>query len=163
GPDDVRAKVSDRRLLLAILKALSVKDDQSTAVFGVIDKLDRQPKDISREKLTEIGIPNAAIERLLDLQQLNTVESLEKALGNDADVIKHVPELDRSLGCLELLGVREWTDVDLTIVRGLAYYTGIVFELFDAKGEFRAICGGGRYDTLLASLGGIDLPALGFG
>ena len=50
-----------------------------------------------------------------------------------------------------------------SIVRGLAYYTGIVFELFDAKGEFRAICGGGRYDTLLAALGGTDLPALGFG
>ena len=53
--------------------------------------------------------------------------------------------------------------IDLTIVRGLAYYTGIVFELFDAQGEFRAICGGGRYDTLLAALGGVDLPALGFG
>ena len=48
-------------------------------------------------------------------------------------------------------------------MRGLAYYTGIVFELFDAKGELRAICGGGRYDTLLQSLGGVDLPALGFG
>ncbi|HEX7940835.1 MAG TPA: ATP phosphoribosyltransferase regulatory subunit, partial [Gemmatimonadaceae bacterium] len=52
---------------------------------------------------------------------------------------------------------------DLSIVRGLAYYTGIVFELFDRSGEFRAICGGGRYDTLLQSLGGTDLPALGFG
>ena len=48
-------------------------------------------------------------------------------------------------------------------MRGLAYYTGIVFELFDARGELRAICGGGRYDTLLKSLGGADLPALGFG
>ena len=54
-------------------------------------------------------------------------------------------------------------DVDLSIVRGLAYYTGIVFELFDAKGELRAICGGGRYDNLLEDLGGVDLPALGFG
>jgi histidyl-tRNA synthetase len=53
--------------------------------------------------------------------------------------------------------------IDLSIVRGLAYYTGIVFELFDAKGELRAICGGGRYDTLLESLGGVSLPALGFG
>ena len=53
--------------------------------------------------------------------------------------------------------------VDLTIVRGLAYYTGLVFELFDRKGEFRAICGGGRYDHLLRDLGGVDLPALGFG
>ena len=56
-----------------------------------------------------------------------------------------------------------WVTVDLKIVRGLAYYTGIVFELFDAKGELRAICGGGRYDNLLQSLGGVDLPALGFG
>jgi histidyl-tRNA synthetase len=52
---------------------------------------------------------------------------------------------------------------DLSIVRGLAYYTGIVFELFDRKGEFRAICGGGRYDNLLRDLGGVDQPALGFG
>jgi histidyl-tRNA synthetase len=59
--------------------------------------------------------------------------------------------------------VRDWVKLDLSIVRGLAYYTGIVFELFDAKGELRAICGGGRYDTLLQSLGGVDLPALGFG
>jgi histidyl-tRNA synthetase len=59
--------------------------------------------------------------------------------------------------------VRDWISLDLSIVRGLAYYTGIVFELFDAKGELRAICGGGRYDTLLESLGGVDLPALGFG
>ena len=59
--------------------------------------------------------------------------------------------------------MREWVTLDLSIVRGLAYYTGIVFELFDAKGELRAICGGGRYDKLLKSLGGVDLPALGFG
>ena len=60
-------------------------------------------------------------------------------------------------------GLRDWVTFDLSIVRGLAYYTGIVFELFDRKGEFRAICGGGRYDNLLKDLGGVDLPALGFG
>ncbi len=64
---------------------------------------------------------------------------------------------------LDALGVGEWIDFDLSIVRGLAYYTGIVFELFDTKGEFRAICGGGRYDDLLSTIGGVDLPALGFG
>ena len=61
------------------------------------------------------------------------------------------------------MGLAEWFVLDFSIVRGLAYYTGTVFELFDAKGELRAICGGGRYDALLASLGGADLPALGFG
>jgi histidyl-tRNA synthetase len=61
------------------------------------------------------------------------------------------------------MGLGAFVDVDLTIVRGLAYYTGIVFELFDAGKSLRAICGGGRYDGLLKALGGVDLPALGFG
>jgi histidyl-tRNA synthetase len=61
------------------------------------------------------------------------------------------------------MGLGAWLDLDLTIVRGLAYYTGTVFELFDASYSLRAICGGGRYDNLLKALGGVDLPALGFG
>ena len=71
--------------------------------------------------------------------------------------------LRRTLAALEAMGLDDWVDVDFTVVRGLAYYTGTVFELFDAQRTLRAICGGGRYDTLLASLGGVDLPALGFG
>ena len=63
----------------------------------------------------------------------------------------------------DALGIGPWVTLDLSIVRGLAYYTGVVFELFDAKGELRAICGGGRYDDLLNAIGGADLPALGFG
>jgi histidyl-tRNA synthetase len=61
------------------------------------------------------------------------------------------------------MGLDEFVDIDLSIVRGLAYYTGIVFELFDANRSVRSICGGGRYDDLLRALGGIDLPAVGFG
>jgi histidyl-tRNA synthetase len=61
------------------------------------------------------------------------------------------------------MGLGDFVQVDLTIVRGLAYYTGIVFELFDAGRSLRALCGGGRYDGLLKALGGVDLPALGFG
>ena len=61
------------------------------------------------------------------------------------------------------MGLGEFVELDLTIVRGLAYYTGTVFELFDAGRTLRAICGGGRYDELLEALGGVDLPALGFG
>jgi histidyl-tRNA synthetase len=74
-----------------------------------------------------------------------------------------VADFRRYLGLLDALGVGEFVQFDPSIVRGLAYYTGIVFELFDARGELRAICGGGRYDTLLASLSDVDLPALGFG
>jgi histidyl-tRNA synthetase len=163
GPQDVRARVSDRRLLVAILKALHVSEEQTPAVFGVIDKLDRQPKDVSHEKLITTGVAEAAAHRILSLQGLDSPAAIRDLFENDADVTARLDDMDRYLQGTRELGVREWVDVDLTIVRGLAYYTGIVFELFDAKGEFRAICGGGRYDTLLASLGGADLPALGFG
>jgi histidyl-tRNA synthetase len=101
--------------------------------------------------------------RVLDLAGPTTVEALRAAHGADAAVAEQLDRLARYFGHLKALGVADWVRLDLTIVRGLAYYTGIVFELFDAKGEFRAVCGGGRYDTLLSALGGVDLPALGFG
>ena len=71
--------------------------------------------------------------------------------------------LRESLATLDAMGLGDFVDLDLTIVRGLAYYTGTVFELFDAQRTLRAVCGGGRYDTLLQQVGGVDLPALGFG
>jgi histidyl-tRNA synthetase len=162
GPDDVKARVSDRRLLLAMLRTLMVEDAHVAAVFAVVDKLDRQPREISVEKLRAAGVSAEATARLVSLKDLNSVEAIRKAFPDKA-VGECLDALDHYLSDAESLGVREWIQIDLTIVRGLAYYTGIVFELFDAQGEFRAICGGGRYDTLLASLGGADAPALGFG
>jgi histidyl-tRNA synthetase len=162
GAGDVKARVSDRRLLVAILKSLNVGDDKMPGVFAVIDKLDRQPREVSLEKLGEAGASAAAAERLVGLKDLHSVDAITGAFP-DAGVSVRLDEFRRYLGFVAALGVSDWLVVDLTVVRGLAYYTGIVFELFDAQGEHRAICGGGRYDTLLASLGGVDLPALGFG
>jgi histidyl-tRNA synthetase len=160
---DVRAHVSDRRLLRAILASLGVGDEQSSAVFGVVDKVERQPRDVSHAKLVELGLATDAIDALFSLMGDVTLDEIERRFGTSPDVAALVGELRRYFDCLEGLGVLDWVTIDLKIVRGLAYYTGIVFELFDAKGELRAICGGGRYDTLLQSLGGVDLPALGFG
>lgn len=161
--DDVRARVSDRRLLRSILNELGVSEEQSGAVFAVVDKLDRQPKEISREKLLGAGMSADAVERLFAALENTTVDTIEQQFGSSPEVMHSLNELRRYLEYLEGLGVLEWVNLDLRIVRGLAYYTGIVFELFDAKGELRAICGGGRYDNLLKALGGVDLPALGFG
>jgi histidyl-tRNA synthetase len=160
---DVRARISDRRLLRALLAELGVSDEQAPAVFAVVDKVDRQPRDISREKLEAIGMNSTAVERLFALMGEVTLDAIERDFGGSAGVGRLVTELRRYFGYLESLGVLDWVTIDLKIVRGLAYYTGIVFELFDANAELRAICGGGRYDTLLQSLGGVDLPALGFG
>jgi histidyl-tRNA synthetase len=163
GSSDVRARVSDRRLLRALLNELGVGDEQAPAVFAVVDKIDRQPKEISREKLEAAGMRGDAIDRLFELMGEITLDKIEKDFGQSPEVQQILGGFRRYFACLESLGVLEWVTLDLKIVRGLAYYTGIVFELFDAKGELRAICGGGRYDNLLQALGGVDLPALGFG
>jgi len=163
GPGDVRARVSDRRLLLAILEALRIPHDKTSGVFALIDKLQRQPRNVTEEKLIEMAIATDAVGPLLSLERLDSPAAIRAAFPSHAGVGEWTDHLERYLGHLDALGVRDWVDVDLTIVRGLAYYTGVVFELFDAHGEFRAICGGGRYDNLLGALGGVDLPALGFG
>lgn len=158
--DDVRARVSDRRLLHAILEGLGVADAQRGAVFGVIDKVHRQPREISLEKLVAAGMTpeNASHLFALATSPRRVARDMELPVTNAV-----TDDLRRYFDQLDALSVADWVDLDLSIVRGLAYYTGIVFELFDAKGELRAICGGGRYDKLLGSMGGPDLPALGFG
>jgi histidyl-tRNA synthetase len=161
--DDVVVRVSDRRILQAFLESLGVPTESVTGVYGVIDKLERQPAQVSAEKLVALGVPADVVERIVTIADVRFDEVVSR-LGSSASAatvedfgafLRYVPTL--------LGDDASWLRMDLSIVRGLAYYTGIVFELFDRSGEFRAICGGGRYDTLLQSLGGADLPALGFG
>jgi histidyl-tRNA synthetase len=160
-PRDVVARVSDRRILQGYLAAIGVADDALPAVFAVIDKLDRQPTTVSDEKLAAAGIAADARAAILHLPDASLDEIAERLVGTPVEGV--MQEFRSYLEYLEALGVIDWVKVDFAIVRGLAYYTGIVFELFDARGELRAICGGGRYDDLLRALGGADLPALGFG
>jgi histidyl-tRNA synthetase len=163
SPDDVRARVSDRRLLRALLHRLGVSETQLPAVFAVIDKIERQPRPVSAEKLEAIGMESASREALFSLMDGVTLDALRERYGDTPEIAERIADFERYYSYLEDLGVAAFVQLDLSIVRGLAYYTGIVFELFDARGEFRAICGGGRYDNLLNALGGVDLPALGFG
>jgi histidyl-tRNA synthetase len=163
SPEDVRARVSDRRLLRALLHRLGVSEQQQPAVFSVIDKIERQPRQLSAEKLEAAGMSGESREALFALMDGITLDALRVQYGDTPEIAERLADLERYYSYLEELGVSAWVQLDLSIVRGLAYYTGIVFELFDAQGEFRAICGGGRYDNLLNALGGVDLPALGFG
>ena len=113
-----------------------------------------------RQQLTELGHDskvNATIQSTLGLKNLN---SLKKVLKPDSAALS---ELTQLFGAIDAYGISNWVEFDASIVRGLAYYTGSVFEVNDRKGKFRAICGGGRYDKLLSTLGGKDLPATGFG
>lgn len=160
--EDVRARVSDRQLLNGLLTHFGIAEDTWAAVYAVLDKLERQPRDISAEKLAAAGLAADVAEELLGFATID-FETVRARFGDAPSVSAHVARFAEYLAHCKALGIADWVRFDLTIVRGLAYYTGIVFELFDAVGEFRAICGGGRYDRLLASLGGADLPALGFG
>jgi histidyl-tRNA synthetase len=167
---DVRVRVSDRRLLNQLLSGIGVLDAQLPAVYSVVDKVEREQRAALEEKLRTAGVAPATCGRLFALLESARSAEPESLLSAATFSGSAAAELEASvarfrsfLDMTAALGVGEWMQFDLSIVRGLAYYTGTVFELFDAQGEHRAICGGGRYDNLLAALGGVDLPALGFG
>lgn len=161
---DVRARVSDRQLLTAVLSNVGVKKPEMPVVFAAIDKTGREPREVTLgkvEKAVTSADAQRGVSRILD--NATDLNALAAEFRHSSEVMDAVTHMREYLNFLDALGVGDWIDFDLSIVRGLAYYTGKVFELFDAKGEFRAICGGGRYDDLLSTIGGVDLPALGFG
>ncbi len=163
GVDDVVARVSDRRLLSALLKAWGVPDESVASAYAAIDKIERDPGDVLVERLQKAGVSDEIARNMLAAVSASDLDSLRRDHTNDRAVSEGLDRVEQYLSLMEAHGLGAWVKFDLSIVRGLAYYTGIVFELFDRKGEFRAICGGGRYDNLLNDLGGVNLPALGFG
>jgi len=161
---DFYARVSDRRLLTAVLNASGIDSEGLQAAFGIVDKMERAPKEKSQQRLVaECGLTEDAADALLTLLDTTGLDQIREHFGEDEAVATALEPLSEYLVMLEAMGLGDYVEVDLRIVRGLAYYTGIVFELFDRKGELRAICGGGRYDRLLELVGGDPLPAVGFG
>ncbi len=161
--EKVRARVSDRRVLGAIFRHHGVPEAALEAVFQIVDKRERERREHLKAQLGELGLSGKTIGAVLDALELEGIAELEAAYGEVESVAESVGQLSTYLDHLDDLGVAEFVDVDLSVVRGLAYYTGIVFELWDARRQLRAICGGGRYDNLLKLIAGVDLPALGFG
>jgi histidyl-tRNA synthetase len=150
GPKDVQLRISDRRVIKSLLMGRGITEEQLGTAFAVIDRSERVPKNVLGEMLTSAGLGKAESRAVFDIAELRGPEVLEAA-GEVAE------PLGQALQALGNMGLGDFVSIDLTIVRGLAYYTGIVFELFDAQKTLRAIAGGGRYDGLL------DQPALGFG
>src|SRR5216110_353199 len=163
GPRDVQVRMSDRRVLRTLLLGRGVSEGQLGAAFAAIDKSERDPKDVLAAKLREAGIGKRETDAVFEIAALRGLDAVLSALGNVKGGEEASEPLRAASGALEAMGLGDFVAVDLTIVRGLAYYTGIVFELFDTGKSLRAVCGGGRYDGLLKSLSGVDLPALGFG
>lgn len=151
-------RLSDRQLLAALLQEVGVAPDQLPTVYAVVDKLEKEPRASLAAKLKSAGLKEAVCNRIFAVLDA----PFEEILSQHA----HLPEISRLQEVARLLSQMDLGDfvkIDLSVVRGLAYYTGVVFELFDRHGEFRAIAGGGRYDHLLETLGGDPMPAIGFG
>ena len=162
GQEDFVVRISDRGLVGGLLTAHGVPDEGLGPAFAALDKLDRESEDRVLERLQEAGASEAGSRRLLHLAELD-LDALVTEAGDDPLVCEAAARLGRVIQNLESFGLGSYLQFDPSLVRGLDYYTGTVFEMWDRKGEFRAICGGGRYDQLLAAVGGPDLPALGFG
>lgn len=160
--DDVIVGVSSRRLLAALLKDLGVEETQRASVYAALDKrLKASPEDF-RKLLVDAGLSSEIIARTEIFFANTDLEGL-KSFSTDTDYVSAWQELSDLFAWIKGSGLAEYIKLDLSVVRGLAYYTGIVFEVFDRKKSMRAVAGGGRYDHLLAQLGGKPLSGIGFG
>lgn len=158
--EDVGLKVSSRKVLQAVLARFGVGDDAFGPVCVVVDKMEKIPREKVVEELQKLGVAADAIDGILQALTLRSVEELEALLGDDCAA---VADLRTLFDLAAAYGYADWLVFDASVVRGLAYYTGVVFEGFDRAGQLRAICGGGRYDRLLGTFGGEDQPCAGFG
>ncbi len=162
---DFHARVSDRRVLSALLRACGVTEERLLVAYAIVDKLERAAKEgtIAAQFAAACDLSVDQVDRVLRLFEIDGLDALAETFPDNPEVRDSVSEMRAYLDALASMGLGDYVTFDLKIVRGLAYYTGIVFELFDRKGELRAICGGGRYDRLLELVGGEPLPAVGFG
>ncbi len=158
--NDIVIRISSRKVLEEVLGTLKVEGDRFTKTCIIVDKMDKFPEDVISEQLAQLGHEKAVIDTIQKILGIKNISDLANSLDAESQAVLELTNLFESI---DSYGISEWVEFDASIVRGLAYYTGPVFEAHDRDGKFRAICGGGRYDKLLSTLGGKDLPASGFG
>ncbi len=160
---DICAKISSRRLLAAVLHRLGLPDDKLDALYALLDKKAKLPADAFEAMLAE-QVPDTEVAGTITrFTSLTSVDEVKTAIECDSEIEEALVDLRAVLDVLGSMGVSDYCVFDPSIVRGLAYYTGVVFEVHDIVGELRAICGGGRYDNLLREFGGPAVSATGMG
>ncbi len=158
---DVGIKVSSRKVLQGVLvDRLGVPADKFAPVCVLVDKLEKMPREAIEEDLGNLGLDGSLIDSIIETLSIRDLDGLTAALGADHEAVVELRTIFELAGAY---GFADWLVLDASVVRGLAYYTGTVFEAFDRGATLRAICGGGRYDRLLSTFGGKDIPAAGFG
>ena len=163
--DDFTIRLSDRDLWFFYLEALGFDDTQSRSLLTAIDRYEKAGDDAFKGYFEAHGaLPADRKDKVLAFLKIKGLADLEAALApfKSEKLAARLADWRKVLAGLDAMKLSAFISVDLSVVRGLAYYTGFVFEAFDRKGELRAIAGGGRYDDLVKKLGGPDLPAVGF-
>ena len=163
GPELVKVKLSHREVVRQVLTSLGVQSDKMNDAFTLLDAKAKLPPEVFTEKAGALGLGDEQVQRFDGLcSQTYTVGEIDKlrtAAGID-DALDDLVAIDQTLTGF---GLSDWCVYDMGIVRGLAYYTGTVFELHVTTGKERALGGGGRYDKLIELFGGPAMPAVGFG
>lgn len=170
--NEFKLRLGDRTLWVLFLESAGVPDAKIISVLSVIDKLEK----VSPEALREMTVAaldgtgfdaDALVGKIKNFISLRDLDSMRAAFDADGELAERVDariaDWRKLVSILESLGVGAFISPDLSIVRGLAYYTGFVFEAFQTVGTGRALAGGGRYDNLVKKLGYQDMPAVGFG
>jgi histidyl-tRNA synthetase len=162
----VKVRLNSRALLEESLRSGVIRERPE--VFAplciVIDKLEKIGPEAVVAQLTDpaggVGLDEASARDVIAMLGARDLDDAARHVPADSPALA---DLVRLFELLEAYGIRDQVVFDASVVRGLAYYTGVVFEAFDAAGELRSICGGGRYDRLAETLGGKPIPAVGFG
>jgi histidyl-tRNA synthetase len=157
--NDFRVFINDRRILNAILSQINVPQVLHDEVMVIMDKRDKIPPEALAKMLVELRMTTKQVGQLNEYLSKSDLEELRENLKNT----EGIEELQHLMKLMETAGYKNYLQFDISIVRGLSYYTGAVFEVNSPDKQHRAICGGGRYDSLLSTYGGKTVPAVGFG
>ena len=161
---DFRVHVSSRALLSELLAASGIPAALHAQVFLALDKRGKMPDEEIAAMLRDGGVDEAGVKATFAIMDLKTLDEAAALAGAPAEGARSgVEDLRELFRLAAIAGFADCLEFDISVIRGLSYYTGIVFECFDTAGEFRAIFGGGRYDSLLTTIGGAPTPAVGLG
>ena len=156
---DIRVFINDRRILNAILSQLNVTEKLHSAILVIMDKRDKVSPETLGTMLKDVGMTSSQVQHLNEYLTKTNLQELKEELQHT----EGIDELQHLLQLMDTAGYSDYLQFDISIVRGLSYYTGAVFEINSPEKQHRAICGGGRYDSLLSTNGGKSVPAVGFG
>ena len=162
-PKDIKVKISSRKLLAVFLKSVGIVENKQESLYALLDKKSKLPEDTFEKLLSEQVSNKETVVKILNFMNNPSIPDIPTLINKEDEDFYAYTNLKLVFDYLAIMGVKDYCEFDPGIVRGLAYYTGVVFEVHAITGELRAICGGGRYDNLLRDFGGPPISATGMG